>query len=207
MFRIHLRGAAFSALFAALVVVFGFISIPLGFTPVPITLQTLAVMLAGTLLGPRYGFLSMFLVVALTALGFPMLHGQGGLGVLLGPTGGYVWMWPISAFLIGWFTQHIRSNGLAAYAGIFAASALFGALLVYVSGVPWLAHVAGYSLGKALAAGCFPYIPGDLIKAAAAALITVPIRRTFPVRRLTGETGFSAGAGRAVSHQEDLPKY
>jgi len=189
LFRFQLRGTAFSALFAALVVVFGFISIPLGFTPVPITLQTLAVMLAGSLLGPRYGFFSMFLVVALTAIGFPMLHGQGGLGVLLGPTGGYVWMWPVSALLIGWFSQKIRGAGPAAYAAFFAANALFGALLVYVSGVPWLAKVAGLTLGKAIAAGCLPYIPGDLIKAAAAALIAVPIRRVFPVSRLTGENG------------------
>lgn len=210
MFRLTLRGTAFSALFAALVVVFGFVSIPLGFTPVPITLQTLAVMLAGALLGPRYGFFSMFLVIALTALGFPMLHGQGGLGVLLGPTGGYVWMWPFSALIIGWFVLKIRSQGPAAYAAIFVISALFGALLVYVSGVPWLARVAGYSLSKAIAAGCLPYIPGDLIKAAAAAVIVVPLRRVFPVHRLTGEAGSEstepAGAIRSP-HQEEMPKY
>ncbi len=77
--KLSLRGIVFSALMAAILVLFGYISIPIGFSPVPITLQTLAVMLAGGLLGPLYGFLSIALVVILTALGFPLLHGTGGL--------------------------------------------------------------------------------------------------------------------------------
>ncbi|KAA2301254.1 biotin transporter BioY, partial [Clostridioides difficile] len=73
--KLSLRGIVFSALMAAILVLFGYISIPIGFSPVPITLQTLAVMLSGGLLGPLYGFLSVTMVVLLTALGFPLLHG------------------------------------------------------------------------------------------------------------------------------------
>jgi biotin transport system substrate-specific component len=181
-----LRGIAYSALFAALVVVFGYVSIPLGFTPVPITLQTLAVMLAGAMLGGRYGFISMMLIVVLTALGFPLLGGKGGLSALMGPTGGYVVMWPISALLVGWLVNKIRGNGLAAYAGVFVVMELFGSLLLYVSGVPWLAHSLGLSMEKALAGGFYPYIPGDMIKAVAATLITVTLRQVFPQSRMTG---------------------
>ncbi|SCW76271.1 biotin transport system substrate-specific component [Paenibacillus tianmuensis] len=185
--KLTLRGIVFSALFAAFVVLFGFISIPLGFTPVPITLQTLAVMLAGGLLGARYGFLSMALIVVLTAIGFPLLHGTGGLGVLLGPTGGYVWMWPISALLIGWLLPRIRIRGIWGYAAAFLVLELFGSLLLYVGGVPWLAYVTGMSLSKAMVAGCYPYLIGDAIKVAAATLIIASVRQVFPPERLTGQ--------------------
>lgn len=188
MFKLSIRGVSFSALFAALVVVFGFISIPLGFTPVPITLQTLAVMLAGGLLGPRYGFFSMFIVVALTAIGFPLLHGQGGLGVLLGYSGGYVWMWPIAALLIGLTTQRIRSNNTLSFVLIFLSMEVFGSLILYITGVPWLMHVVGLSFEKAMVGGFYPFLLGDAMKAVAATLIIIPIRRVFPIERLTGES-------------------
>ncbi|MCI3920809.1 biotin transporter BioY [Paenibacillus sp. TRM 82003] len=181
-----LRGVAFSALFAALVVVFGYISIPLGFTPVPITLQTLAVMLAGGLLGARYGFFSMAIVVVLTACGLPLLGGKGGIAVLLGPTGGYVVMWPFAALLIGLVVGKVKRNGLAGTAVIFLAMAVFGSLLLYVSGVPWLKQALALSWTDALAGGFYPYIPGDMIKSAAATAITVTLRQLFPIERLTG---------------------
>ncbi|GIQ67210.1 biotin transporter BioY [Xylanibacillus composti] len=186
MFKLTVRGVAFSALFAALVVVFGFVSIPLGFTPVPITLQTLAVMLAGGLLGAAYGFFSMFMVVVLTAVGFPLLHGEGGISVLLGPTGGYVWMWPIAALLIGWLAQRLRTNSVISVISIFLAMEVFGSLLLYVTGVPWLGYVANLSLAEAMVAGCYPYLLGDAIKAVAATVITVSVRRLYPIQRLTG---------------------
>lgn len=183
---LSLRGVAFSALFAALVVVFGYVSIPLGFTPVPITLQTLAVMLAGGLLGARYGFFSMMIVVILTALGFPLLQGKGGIPTILGPTGGYVVMWPFAALLIGLMVSKVRSSGWFGYVLIFLIMECFGSLLLYVTGVPWLAHAAGVSMDKAMALGFYPYLTGDAIKAIAATAITVSLRQVFPQARLTG---------------------
>jgi biotin transport system substrate-specific component len=184
--KLTLRGIVFSALFAAILVLFGYISIPLGFTPVPITLQTLAVMLAGGLLGAQYGFLSMALVVVLTAIGFPLLHGVGGMSVLLGPTGGYVFMFPFAALLIGLILPRIRLNGIAGYIATFVVIEIFGSLLIYVTGVPWLAHSTGMSFSKAMVAGCYPYLVGDMIKALAATLIIAPVKLVFPVERLTG---------------------
>lgn len=189
MKSITVRGLVMSALFAALLVAFSFIKVQIGASPVPITLQTLAVMLAGAFLGPLYGFLSMLLVVILTAIGLPMLGGSGGMAVLLGSTGGYIWMWPFSALLIGWALSRVKGMGWPAYALTFAAAELFGSLLVYVSGVPWLAHVAHFPLAKALALGCYPFLIGDIAKAAVTALIAVPIRQAYSASRLTGSAG------------------
>ncbi|WP_336759885.1 biotin transporter BioY [Paenibacillus sp. USHLN196] len=184
--KLSLRGIVFSALMAAILVLFGYISIPIGFSPVPITLQTLAVMLAGGLLGPLYGFLSVTMVVLLTALGFPLLHGTGGLAVLLGPTGGYVMMWPISALLIGLLLARINIKGVTGFILAFIVFELFGSLLVYVSGVPWLAYAYKMDLPEAMIQGFYPYIIGDLIKAVFAAIIIAPVRMVFPPQRLTG---------------------
>ncbi|WP_339286673.1 biotin transporter BioY [Paenibacillus sp. FSL R5-0486] len=184
--KLSLRGIVFSALMAAILVLFGYISIPIGFSPVPITLQTLAVMLAGGLLGPLYGFLSVTMVVLLTALGFPLLHGTGGLAVLLGPTGGYVMMWPFSALLIGLLLARINIKGVTGFILAFVVFELFGSLLVYVSGVPWLAYAFKMDLPEAMIQGFYPYIIGDLIKAVFAAIIIAPVRMVFPPQRLTG---------------------
>ncbi|OAX49121.1 biotin transporter BioY [Paenibacillus sp. AD87] len=184
--KLSLRGIVFSALMAAILVLFGYISIPIGFSPVPITLQTLAVMLAGGLLGPLYGFLSVALVVVLTAIGFPLLHGAGGLAVLLGPTGGYVMMWPFSALLIGLLLSRIKLNGFVGYFLAFIVFEVFGSMLIYVLGVPWLAYAYKMSLPEAMIQGFYPYIIGDLIKALFAAIIIAPVRMVFPPQRLTG---------------------
>lgn len=184
--KLSLQGIVFSALMAAILVLFGYISIPIGFSPVPITLQTLAVMLAGGLLGPLYGFLSVTMVVLLTALGFPLLHGTGGLAVLLGPTGGYVMMWPFSALLIGLLLARINIKGVTGFMLAFVVFELFGSLLVYVSGVPWLAYAYKMDIPEAMIQGFYPYIIGDLIKAVFAAIIIAPVRMVFPPQRLTG---------------------
>ncbi|RKN78215.1 biotin transporter BioY [Paenibacillus ginsengarvi] len=174
------KGIVFSALFGALLSVMSYIQIRLGFSPVPITLQNMAVMIAGALLGAYYGFFSMFLVVFLVALGLPLLHGQGGLGLLLGTTGGFIWMYPISAMLIGWLVSKVKGNGWASYAAVFVIIEVCGSLLLYVSGVPWFAYKFNVSFGKALSLSCFPYLPGDAAKALAVTLIIMPIRRIFP---------------------------
>jgi biotin transport system substrate-specific component len=187
-FRLTVRGVVFAALFAALLAVLSFANIPTG-TPVPITLENLVVMLAGALLGPWYGFLSILLVVVLTGLGVPMLHGSGGPGVVFGATGGYIMIWPICALLVGLFVQRIQGSGWRAYAKVFLAIEVFGSLFSYLGGVPWLMHVTGMSFAKAMVAGCIPFLPGDALKAIVAALITVPVRRVYPPERLVGANG------------------
>lgn len=186
-FRLTVRGVVFSALFAAMLVVFGFVNIHLGFTPVPITLATLAIMLAGAFLGAGYGFFSVLVVIVLAVLGLPFIGGSGGLGVIVGPSAGFVWSWPLSALLIGWLTAKIEGRGWRAYLWTFLVIEAFGSLFMYLFGVPWLAHMLNVSLIKAMWLGCIPYLPGDLVKAIVATLIVVPVRAIYPAARLVGD--------------------
>jgi biotin transport system substrate-specific component len=183
---ITLKGLVFSAMFAAILVASSYLNIHLGFTPVPISLQNLVIMLIGAILGPLYGFISVMLVVILTGIGIPLLHGAGGLGLLLGPTGGFIWAYPIAALLIGYFAERIKGRRIISFVLMFIIMELFGSLLLYVTGVPWLMHVTGMTLQKALLVGCYPFLPGDAIKAVLAALIVLPVRVAFPVSRVTG---------------------
>lgn len=182
----------FTALFAALFIAFSYVSVPLGFTTVPITLQTLAVMLAGGLLGARLGFSSIALVVLLAAAGLPLLHGRGGLATVFGPTGGFIWMFPFQALFIGMTADRLFRQGRKAttrtYVLFVASILLFGIALAYVGGVPWYAYKAHLSLHAALIGACYPFLPGDLVKGAAAAILIAALRPALAVtlRRLTG---------------------
>ncbi|WP_282936480.1 biotin transporter BioY [Paenibacillus sp. RC67] len=180
------RGMAFSALFGALLVVSSYLNIHLGFTPIPISLENLVVMLTGAILGPLYGFISVALVVILTLLGIPLLHGSGGFALLLGPTGGFIWAYPFAALLIGLLVKRVKGRGPLTFVFTFLILELIGSLFLYLPGVPWLAHKAGVSLQKAMVMGCYPYLPGDAVKAALAAIILVPIRQVFPTSRIVG---------------------
>src|SRR3989338_9308165 len=98
----QLKGMIFAALFAALTGVVAWFKIPLQFTPVPITLQTLLVLMSGAMLGPAYGALAMIIYLILGAIGLPVFAGgSSGFGTLLGPSGGYLLSYPIAAFIIG----------------------------------------------------------------------------------------------------------
>ncbi|BBI34346.1 biotin transporter BioY [Cohnella abietis] len=186
-----IKGIVFTALFGALFIAGSFIKINIGFTPVPISLQTFTIMLAGGLLGATYGFWSIFIVVALTAIGLPLMNGSGGIAQITGPTGGFIWMFPISAFLIGWASDRIfaqrkklnRVQQLLLLLSVFA----FGGLLPFVTGVPWLAHVVNSAkydtVTGALRAGFYPYLPGDSIKTVVATLVILSLKPVLPTIR------------------------
>ena len=111
-----LKGMVFAALFAALTAAVAWFEIPLPFTPVPITLQTLVVLLSGAMLGSYYGALSMLLYIAVGALGLPVFAGgASGIGVLLGPTGGYLFSYPVAAFAIGKMLERKNLNNSIKY--------------------------------------------------------------------------------------------
>ncbi|MEX2460381.1 MAG: biotin transporter BioY [Paenibacillaceae bacterium] len=176
----NVRGLVFTALFAALFIVFSLIKISIGFSLVPFTLQSFAIMLAGGLLGARYGFYSILVVVILTMLGLPLLHGEGGISYVLGSTGGFIWMFSISALLIGFFARRIRGKGVIAYILLLIIMYIFGSLLLYVTGVPWLAHSANMSMSKALTLACYPFLLPDLLKAIFASGIVLTVREFVP---------------------------
>jgi biotin transport system substrate-specific component len=178
----RIRGLVFTALFGALFIAFSSIQVPVG--TVPITLQTLAVMLAGGLLGPVYGFLSIALVVALAATGLPLIHGSGGLSLLLGPTAGFIWMFPIAALFIGIVSDRLFGTGQKLQSSktilLFVGIVIFGIMLVYIGGVPWLAYKLNLTPAKAMAVGCYPFLPGDTLKAVVAAALIRTLRPLLP---------------------------
>ncbi|HEU4745842.1 MAG TPA: biotin transporter BioY [Anaerolineales bacterium] len=143
------------------------VKIPLPFTPVPLTGQTLAVLLVGATLGSRRGAAAMALYIALGALGLPVFAGgASGLAYLSGATLGYLIGFVIAAYVIGLLAE----RGLERSVRTSLIPFLIGTLIIYICGVAWLAIVLG-SLSKALAAGLLPFVIGDAIKLVAAALV------------------------------------
>lgn len=191
-FQPNIRALVFTACFSALFVMSSFMNLKIGISPVPISLENFVVMLAGAILGPLYGFLSIALVLLLTALGLPVIHGSGGISLLVGPTGGYLWMDPFAAMLIGFAAQRIKGRRGLSFFLMFLAMEAFGSLLLYVSGVPWLAHAAKFSLEKAMTVGCYPFLPGDAVKAVIAASVAVTVRQVFPMHRILGQDRYNS---------------
>jgi len=170
------RDIARIAVFAALIVVLGLMGpIPVPGL-VPITAQTLGVMLAGTVLGPKRAAAAVLVVFALVAIGLPVLSGgRGGLGVFLGPTVG---------FLLGWLPAAVVT-GLIAQAGrlvwwrVLLGALIGGVPVMYAVGVPLQALVTGLSLGEA-ALSSLVFLPGDVLKAAIATVLTMLLFRAYP---------------------------
>lgn len=165
------------ALFAALIAILGLIPKIDLVSGVPITAQSLGVMLCGTVLGARKGALSVLLFLALVALGLPLLSGgRGGLGVFAAPSVGYLIGFPIAAFVAGWVVQQWRAGvGLAAFAG----AALGGVIVLNIIGILGMAVMLDKSLPQAALLAA-PFLVGDSIKAVLAGLITKSIARMRP---------------------------
>jgi biotin transport system substrate-specific component len=169
--RTSIRGLVYAALFGALTAAGAFMVIPL--PPVPITAQTFFMNVAAILLGGTLGALSQLIYIMLGVVGVPVFAGgKAGLGVLFGPTGGYLAGFIVAAFVIG-TVNRLRSNPGVAW-NIF--SMLIGMLLIYLPGVGWLSWTAKLSISKALAVGVLPFIPGDFLKIALAALVSFKLK-------------------------------
>ena len=177
------------ALFTAMIVVLGLIPpVPVPWVPVPVTLQTFGVMLAGLILGPWRGGLVVLTYVLIALLGLPVLPGgRAGLAVLAGPTGGFLLGMIPGAVVTGWLAGRITATGSVAGSGSLAAatpqilrcwiaSVVGGMLVVYAAGIPWLAAVTGMGLEKATWAIAV-FLPGDLLKALVASIVAQRVRR------------------------------
>jgi Uncharacterized conserved protein len=156
----------YASLFAALTAVGAWISIPL--PEVPITLQTLFTMLSGAILGPYFGALAMIVYVLMGLIGLPVFaNGTSGLGMLLGPAGGYLIGFIIGAVIIGLL---VRMKKKPDFLWLCLAMAI-GEFVVLAFGTAWLFISTGGSVETAIAAGFLPFVPGDILKIAVAALI------------------------------------
>ncbi|WP_318244481.1 biotin transporter BioY [Oerskovia merdavium] len=176
--RITAADAARIATFAALTAVLGMPgSLALFGNAVPITLQTLGVMLAGALLGAWRGALAMLTFLALVAAGLPLLSGgRGGPAVFVGPSVGYLIGFVAGAAVVGLIVERFRT---LTFWRVLVASVVGGMLVMYALGIPLQALVTGFPL-QTVATGSLMYLPGDLLKAVIAASVTVGVVRAYP---------------------------
>jgi biotin transport system substrate-specific component len=156
------RIIAQSAAFIALIALGSWVSVP--FFPVPLTLQTLFVLLSGAVMR-RYAVFPVMFYILLGALGLPVFHnGIAGIGILLGPTGGYLFGFIPATFIVGLAyeakAERVHVIGLAV-----------ATLIIYACGISWLMYSTGMGIAAALAMGMLPFLFGDVVKASAAYMI------------------------------------
>ena len=163
MSRLTTRELTVAALFTALTAAAALVAVPLG--SVPFTLQVLVVLLAGMVLGPRLGALSMTAYLLLGLIAPVYAGGASGLGVLLGPTGGYLWGFVPAAAVAG-----VIASGAGTPAR-YVAAGLAGLVPIYALGTLWLGVQLHLDAWTALATGLAPFVWIDLVKAFAAALV------------------------------------
>ena len=159
--------------FTALIILGSYISFPLPGSPVPVSLQTYFVVFAGIILGPKLGALSSLLYLGLGVVGFPVFaQGASGLGIILGPTGGYLVGFIAGAWGAGllfhtrlfWGTSQSKNpNSLRTILG-GAVSGLFGFALVYLPGLVWLSIQLDAGFVQTLGFGLLPFLVGDVLK-------------------------------------------
>ena len=165
----QLRQTVYASLMAALTAVGAYIVIPIG--PVPIVLQNFFVLLTGLLLGRKWGLISVAAYLLAGLCGLPVFAGgAGGIGRLVGPTGGYLAGYLPAVYLIGLVSEQGRGRVLPDVLAMVC-----GCLIVYLVGVVWLKILTGMPLAKTVVVGMLPFLPGDAIKIAAA----VPVARAL----------------------------
>jgi biotin transport system substrate-specific component len=154
------------------------ISLPLPFTPVPLTLQNFAVILVGMALGPVAGFSAMVLYLAEGALGLPVFTPSGGpasMAHLLGPNGGFLFSYPLAAAIAGWVVRAMQPITTRFRSALAAAAA--ATLLIFLLGAGWLAYYAHHSATATWSLAVAPFLPGEIIKITAAAGIFSSLQR------------------------------
>jgi biotin transport system substrate-specific component len=183
------------ALFSALTATGSFIRIPLPFSPVPITMQTLFTYMAGAILGGSLGALSQLVYILVGISGLPIFAGgNAGLSVLIGPTGGYLVGFVAGTFVIGKLTEAKKNLGLP----WLLTCMVIGTTIIYTSGIIQLMNWMRIDLPKAVIIGATPFIAGDLIKMLVAAYATHRIKKTLPFARWNSGNNARASGPKTV---------
>ncbi|MBI5870168.1 MAG: biotin transporter BioY [Actinobacteria bacterium] len=183
MSKLMLRDLIAVAFFAALTTVGAWISIPLPFSPVPIVLANLFVLLSGAILGKWLGPLSQIVYLTMGIAGIPVFANHtAGPSVIAGPTGGYLIGYVLASFVTGLLVEYLpRFSRSRAYESTrLAFSLASGALVIYLIGVPWLARVAGMDIQTALVKGFYPYLPGDAVKIIVGTMLCLSLIAQLP---------------------------
>ena len=161
------RGSLFTALMGG----FAYVSFPNPLSPVPVTLQVLGVFLAGIMLGPLWGGFAQTLYLIVGAVGVPVFAGgSAGVGVLLGPTGGYLLAYPLAAVAVGAVVHRGFSlrDASAAPTPLLVGGTVLGTVLIYAGGVAGLVALGGNGLVEAVSIGVVAFLPVEAVKIVAA---------------------------------------
>jgi biotin transport system substrate-specific component len=172
-------GIAMTATFVGVIAAMGLVpALSLPGLNVPITIQSMGVMLAGSILGRWRGAAAVTIFLLLVALGLPLLSGgRGGLAVFFGPSVGFLLGFPVAAFVIGWLSE--RLSAPRSLSRCIAINVLGGIVVLYACGAVGVALVTNVSLGAAVIAN-WVFLPGDLVKAVAAAVIARSVHQALP---------------------------
>ncbi len=172
---------ALIATFAALIAVCAVsAALPFGVNGVPVTLQLFGIFLAGAVLGARRGFLAVVLYLVVGAAGLPIFAGgTSGLTPFTGPTGGYLIAFPFAALIVGLAVERARRRNVAVTAGVVLAGGVVAEVVVWIVGATGIALYADTPWGTTVASS-FLYVPADLVKLAAAAVVAAAVHRAFP---------------------------
>ena len=175
------RDIALVAAFAALISASAYVgAIPVGSAGVPLTLQTLTVMLAGCILGPLRGFSAVTLYLALGAVGLPVFaEHSSGIGVFTGISGGYLLSFPVAALLGGFLVKYVARDRRTRAIVVFFCSLAASVLVIHTMGIAGMKLYADVSWREA-ASWDMPFWIGDLVKTSLVAMIAAEVHRAFP---------------------------
>lgn len=172
--KLHIRQVAPAGLFAALTATLSQVVVAIPVSPVPITLQVFSVSLAGVVLGSKLGGLSQLVYVLLGTAGIPVFAGfEAGIGIILGPKGGYIIGFPLLAYITGFSAERQRSQG--SFRTFF--SMLAGLAVFYVIGAAWLGTVMRLDISSTIVMGVGWFLPVDIIKLVLASITGFRIRK------------------------------
>lgn len=180
--RMDTRALTKTAICVALLCVSSYIAIPIPFTPILITAQTILVNLIALVLTPRQSFAAMLVYTLLGICGLPVFSGgMGGLGKFLGPTGGYVIGFLIMCPLVGWLKEKWKDKGIlrVAFLRYSLVTVLIGMPIIYFFAALHMCLVMGMDVRAALAAAVVPFILGDALKSIAASYLGSVLNRVL----------------------------
>ena len=171
--RLNLRDYLYASMFTALIAVLGFVYIPLPFSPVPITGQTLAIMLAGSILTAKQSAMSVTTFLLLGIAGVPVFSGgTSGFAAITGPKGGY-----LVGFLVGAVVISLLKGSGNNLVRLGISNFVGGIIIIYTIGVIWLNAATGMGLYKSVVSGVLPFIPGDIFKVFVATFVGFAVNK------------------------------
>lgn len=163
-------------IFTAITVIFAQISIPIPFSPVPITLSIFGVFMTALILGSKCGTLSQLIYVLLGLCGLPVFSGfHGGIDVIAGPKGGYILSYPVMVLVVGLMLEKKKQVSITDMIGML----VIGLIICYSIGATWLAIAIKADAAKAIAVGIAPFLPLDILKVVVAAVVGHQVRSTL----------------------------